>query len=65
MRAKKKGFGRFGHGYYVNTAIKTVPAVNSAKPHHALNFNFSLKTISEKKTVINILNLSIGTTTLT
>ena len=50
---------------YAHTAMQTVPAVNKASPAHAFGESLSLKTTSEKNTVINRLNLSTGTTTLT
>lgn len=45
--------------------MHTVPAVSRAKPIQDFTDNFSLNTMRENRTVIRMLNLSIGTTTLT
>lgn len=50
--------------FYVNTAMQMVPQVRRIKPIHALTESFSRKTIRENTTVTNMLNLSIGITTL-
>ena len=47
---------------HVNTAIRTIPSVKSARPIHSLRLSFSLNTTSEKSTVMSMLSLSIGTT---
>ena len=50
---------------YLKNAINKVAITISAKPINAFLDNFSLNTINENATDTKILNLSIGTTTLT
>ena len=50
---------------YTNTAIASVPSDINASPTADFFFSFSFKKIYEKATVISMLILSIGTTTLT
>lgn len=51
--------------FYLKNTISSVAITISAKPINAFLVNFSLNTIKENATVTNMLNLSIGTTTLT
>ena len=50
---------------YAKIAMANVPTVIAVKPANVFLVNFSFKKIYEKATVINMLILSIGTTTLT
>lgn len=50
--------------FYFIKAIATVPAVRRKSPAPSFLFSLSLNTSQEKRTVIRILSLSMGTTTL-
>ena len=50
---------------YVKIAIQREPVAKSASPNHVFADGFSFKKRTENTTVSTMLNLSMGTTTLT